>query len=191
MAVIILGISWLVFGFGAFFLYIRAERERRNRPVIVDGPELRSSTSLYGLVLEMLAYVFVWLFRRPGAGHEPLLLVISGMLLAPVAVAFFLWALLHLGREFRLQAVVGPGHQLVATGPYAAVRHPIYLSMLGLLVSNAMVVSRWEAALAGLAIFIAGTEIRVRTEDGLLARRFGEAFDRYRGRVPAYLPYFR
>jgi protein-S-isoprenylcysteine O-methyltransferase Ste14 len=191
MAVTILGICWLVFAVGAFLFYARAERERRSHPPSSGGAVLRSSASLYGMVLETLAFVFVWLFRRPSVGHEPLLAIVCGVLLAPASVAFFLWALIHLGREFRVQAVVGPGHQLVATGPYAVVRHPIYLSMLGLLVSNAMVVSRWEAALVGLVVYIAGTEIRVRTEDGLLARRFGETFDRYRSRVPAYVPYFR
>ena len=40
-------------------------------------------------------------------------------------------------------------------------------------------------------IFIVGTEIRVRTEDRLLASRFGPAFDEYRRKVPAYLPWVR
>jgi protein-S-isoprenylcysteine O-methyltransferase Ste14 len=42
-----------------------------------------------------------------------------------------------------------------------------------------------------LALFIAGTEIRVYTEDGLLASRFGERFLAYRKRVRAYLPFVR
>jgi protein-S-isoprenylcysteine O-methyltransferase Ste14 len=42
-----------------------------------------------------------------------------------------------------------------------------------------------------LALYIAGTEIRVYTEDGLLASRFGERFLEYKRRVPAYLPFVR
>jgi protein-S-isoprenylcysteine O-methyltransferase Ste14 len=42
-----------------------------------------------------------------------------------------------------------------------------------------------------LAIYIAGTEIRVRTEDGLLLSRFHDEFLAYRRRVPAYIPFIR
>jgi protein-S-isoprenylcysteine O-methyltransferase Ste14 len=42
-----------------------------------------------------------------------------------------------------------------------------------------------------LALYIAGTEIRVRTEDGLLSSRFGAKFDAYRKSVPAYIPFVR
>jgi protein-S-isoprenylcysteine O-methyltransferase Ste14 len=40
-------------------------------------------------------------------------------------------------------------------------------------------------------LFIAGTEIRVRTEDRLLESRFGERFLQYRKRVWAYVPFVR
>jgi protein-S-isoprenylcysteine O-methyltransferase Ste14 len=46
-------------------------------------------------------------------------------------------------------------------------------------------------ALVCLALFVAGTEIRVHTEDGLLASRFGERFFEYRERVRAYVPFVR
>ena len=42
-----------------------------------------------------------------------------------------------------------------------------------------------------LLVFLAGTEIRVRVEDRLLAERFGEEFRRYRQRTPAYIPFLR
>jgi protein-S-isoprenylcysteine O-methyltransferase Ste14 len=44
---------------------------------------------------------------------------------------------------------------------------------------------------AALIVFVAGTEIRVRAEDGLLAERFQEAFTDYRSRVSAYIPFIR
>jgi len=42
-----------------------------------------------------------------------------------------------------------------------------------------------------LALFISGTEIRVRCEDGLLGSRFGAEFEAYREAVPAYIPFVR
>lgn len=191
MPLVVLGVSWLIFALGATVLYVRAERKRQVLRVPERDPELRSKASLYGLALEMLGYAIVWTFRRPESSQEPALLVTLGTLLAPASVVLFLWALVHLGREFRIQAVVVRGHVLATSGPYAFVRHPVYLSMLGLLVSNAMVVSRWDTAIAALVVYLSGTEIRVRAEDDLLARRFGVTFENYRVRVPAYLPYLR
>jgi protein-S-isoprenylcysteine O-methyltransferase Ste14 len=40
-----------------------------------------------------------------------------------------------------------------------------------------------------LVFFMAGTEFRVRIEDALLASRFGSAFEDYRRRVAAYIPF--
>jgi protein-S-isoprenylcysteine O-methyltransferase Ste14 len=42
-----------------------------------------------------------------------------------------------------------------------------------------------------LALFICGTEIRVHSEERLLASRFGGQFDAYRKSVPAYIPFVR
>jgi protein-S-isoprenylcysteine O-methyltransferase Ste14 len=49
----------------------------------------------------------------------------------------------------------------------------------------------WKWVVVSLLFFIAGTEIRVRTEDKLLGSRFGAAFEAYRGKVAAYIPWVR
>jgi protein-S-isoprenylcysteine O-methyltransferase Ste14 len=45
--------------------------------------------------------------------------------------------------------------------------------------------------LLSIALYIAGTEIRIHAEEGLLRARFGEKFEAYRRSVPAYLPFLR
>jgi protein-S-isoprenylcysteine O-methyltransferase Ste14 len=60
-----------------------------------------------------------------------------------------------------------------------------------MLVCSLLILTPWQWAVAAIALFIAGTEIRVHTEDGLLASRFGERFFEYRKRVRAYLPFVR
>jgi protein-S-isoprenylcysteine O-methyltransferase Ste14 len=42
-----------------------------------------------------------------------------------------------------------------------------------------------------LVVFVIGTEIRVRIEDGLLCSRFGNRFQEYQRSVPAYIPFVR
>jgi len=101
------------------------------------------------------------------------------------------FAVAHLGRQFRINAGLYHDHELVRTGPYAVVRHPIYASMLLMLVATAALLTRWGWGAASIAAFLAGTEIRVRAEDRLLASRFGERFAAYRSQVAAYVPFVR
>jgi protein-S-isoprenylcysteine O-methyltransferase Ste14 len=117
-----------------------------------------------------------------------------------LAVAFLMWAIgmilawtsvTHLGKQFRVQAGLYEDHELVRTGPYAVVRHPIYAGLLAMLLCTMIVLTPWRWAIMALVLFLIGTEIRVRTEDKLLAGRFGEAFEDYRKSVPAYLPFVR
>jgi protein-S-isoprenylcysteine O-methyltransferase Ste14 len=49
----------------------------------------------------------------------------------------------------------------------------------------------WPLLIAGVVFYVAGTEIRVRAEDGLLASRFGEEFVQYQRSTRAYLPFIR
>ena len=113
------------------------------------------------------------------------------MILGPSAVALAWMATRHLGKQWRYEAALSEDHQLIQTGPYRWVRHPIYAGMLLLLLAMASAWTWWPMFLAGLIVFLAGTEIRVRAEDRLLAERFRETFAAYRSRVPAYIPYVR
>jgi protein-S-isoprenylcysteine O-methyltransferase Ste14 len=90
-----------------------------------------------------------------------------------------------------VEAGLNADHELVTWGPYRLVRHPIYTSMLLLLLATGSLVTPWPLLLASLVSFLIGTEIRVRVEDRLLAERFGEQFQQYQRRVAAYIPLLR
>ncbi len=60
-----------------------------------------------------------------------------------------------------------------------------------MLLCSLLVLTPWEWAAVSLILFVSGTEIRVRAEDKRLAGRFGEEFETYRKKVPAYLPLVR
>jgi protein-S-isoprenylcysteine O-methyltransferase Ste14 len=73
-------------------------------------------------------------------------------------------------------------------GPYAVVRNPIYLAMLGMLMTSGLATTRWQVLLAAIVIFQIGTAIRIRSEERILREAFGMKFDEYVRRVPAFLP---
>jgi protein-S-isoprenylcysteine O-methyltransferase Ste14 len=176
-------IAWLVAiaCWGAFWYvyWFRAHRPRGRVPAATDR------RAMWGLALETAAIFLAW-FRVPvdvGAGR-----MAASMILAPAGVALFAWAVEHLGRQFRIQAGLWPDHRLVRTGPYALVRHPIYLSLFLLMLATALLSTTWWLMLLAAGLYAAGTEIRIRIEDKLLHSRFGAEFEDYRRRVPAWLP---
>lgn len=117
--------------------------------------------------------------------------------LATAAVLFLLAAILSwtatrsLGEQLRFDAAIGAEHRLIQQGPYRIIRHPVYGSMLCLLWAIGAVATPISLFAAATAVFLLGTEIRVRIEDRLLRDRFGENFTRYRQSTAAYVPFLR
>jgi protein-S-isoprenylcysteine O-methyltransferase Ste14 len=117
--------------------------------------------------------------------------IIASMVLAPVAALFGWLSVRHLGKQLRILAGLYADHELIRTGPYAIVRHPVYASLFMMMLATGLLFARWPVLLLSIALYIAGTEIRIHAEEGLLRARFGEEFEEYRRRVPAYLPFLR
>jgi protein-S-isoprenylcysteine O-methyltransferase Ste14 len=180
-------LSWLAFFLILGFNHFRVRGARSDE--IASG-EYRAPASMWGLLLEGLGIAIVFTFRRP-VEATPMPLALAACLLAPAALIFAAAAALRLGRHWRIKAVVTQNHELVTTGPFAIVRHPIYLAMFVLGLATALAISHWLAGVIGLLIYLLGTEIRVRAEDGILRRRFGARFEEYQRRVPAYMPFVR
>jgi protein-S-isoprenylcysteine O-methyltransferase Ste14 len=86
-----------------------------------------------------------------------------------------IWARVHLGQFWSARVTIKEGHELIQSGPYARVRHPIYSGILMALIGSALVVGEWRALLAVLMVFLAHLD-KARREEKLLAEQFGEAF---------------
>lgn len=160
-------------------------RARRNRS---DAGRVMNPAYKAGALLE--AASFAILAFSP-AGTPAASLQWGAAALAVASAVFGIAAGHHLGSHFRVQAVVTAEHRLIVSGPYSVVRHPIYASLTGFLLAGAVLTARWLGLALALPVFFAGTEIRVRAEDKILRQRFGEEFERYAARVPAYLPGMR
>jgi protein-S-isoprenylcysteine O-methyltransferase Ste14 len=160
----------------------RARRVRGRQAAATDR------RGIWGQPLEALA-LGVAAF---GPGVEPgAARIAAAMLLAPAGPILAWWSVEHLGRQWRMHAGLWHDHRLITTGPYRFVRHPIYASILAVALATGLLRASWPAILLSVALFAAGTEIRVRVEDRLLASRFGKEFEVYRRSTRAYLPFIR
>jgi protein-S-isoprenylcysteine O-methyltransferase Ste14 len=94
-----------------------------------------------------------------------------------------------LGRYWRIDAGLSPDHELVTSGPYRVVRHPIYTSMPCVLLGTGFMLTPLPLLVLSVLVFIVGTEIRVRIEDRLLAARFGDRIRDYQRSAPHTFPW--
>ena len=77
---------------------------------------------------------------------------------------------------------------LVKEGPYAKIRHPIYLAFLLMQISVLLLTSNWLIGFCGLAIIIAVIAIRVPEEERLLIEQFGDEYRKYMKNTGMLLP---
>lgn len=144
----------------------------------------------WGIALAAVGYSLVWqgrFWERPLPVWH-LALSIQFLALADVLA----WtATRALGRQWRIDAGLSTDHELVTHGPYSIVRNPIYTSMFCVLLGTGIVLTPPLRLAIAVALLVAGTEIRVHIEERLLASRFGEEFEQYRRKVPAYIPFLR
>ena len=112
-----------------------------------------------------------------------------GAALAVAGVGFAVWARVVLGHNWSgLVMLVREGHQLVQTGPYAIVRHPIYTGMFAAILGAALTLgtlASWIAVASGLF----GILLRVDVEERLMATEFGAAHADYRARTRKLIPF--
>ena len=144
----------------------------------------------WGVAIQSISYALLW--QHPFWNKGPADWRVALSILFFIIGSLFSWTSVRtLGRQWRIDAGLNADHQLVQSGPYRLVRHPIYTSMLCLLLGMGFLVSpMWMLGVA-LLVLIIGTQIRVRIEERLLAGRFGEEFSAYRRRVPAYVPFLK
>jgi protein-S-isoprenylcysteine O-methyltransferase Ste14 len=178
--VIIVGwTAWMI----PFFLIRRSKGRTENTTPQIDR------RARWGIVLQVIAYSILW--QNSFWARTPPHL----WRLVPGTTFLFLGDLLSwtsartLGKQWRFDAGLNADHQLVQSGAYRLVRHPIYTSMLCVMIGTGSLITPVPVLAVAVTLFAIGTEIRVRIEDALLASRFGDRFDAYRQRVAAYIPF--
>ena len=144
----------------------------------------------WGIALVAISYAILWqgrFWERPFSVWR----IAAGVFFLTLAALLSWTSTRALGRQWRLDAGLSADHELVMTGPYRIIRHPIYTSMLCVLLGVGFMITSWPLFVTAIVVFILGTEIRVRIEDKLLASRFGDRFHTYHRSVGAYIPFLK
>lgn len=133
-----------------------------------------------------------WLFRHRAWLPAPLVAATlavpvsfpAAWLLAVVGLLLRAWAVAHVGRESRTRGPAPP--DLATTGPYAAVRNPLYLA--NLVIYLALGAAHWPAASVLVPLMALHYAAIVRWEERRLLEVHGERFAEYARLSPRWWP---
>jgi len=111
----------------------------------------------------------------------------AGVALTMAGVAIAIWARFHLGSNWSGVVTLKEGHELIRTGPYRMIRHPIYTGILLGLLGTMVTVGEVRGILA-LAIAWASFYVKARREELFLTQEFGAAFLEHQRSTGMFLP---
>jgi len=135
------------------------------------------------LRLLVLAGVFALLFWKASAvgvlGKRfvpdlPVLGVV-GFVAVLGGMAVSSWARIVLGKYWSDKVILQTEHQLIRSGPYSCMRHPLYSGVLLGVLGTALVLGEWRGLLAFI-VLLTNYAIKAKREELILADRFGEEF---------------
>jgi protein-S-isoprenylcysteine O-methyltransferase Ste14 len=166
------GGGWL--GFTVFWSLTAGQRGVSKSEVSIESRALHQNLLSLGLLLLFVSIPGLrWRYIPPNKWH-----VHVGLGIMAAATLLHVWARVHLGRNWSSEVMIKRDHQLVRTGPYRFVRHPIYTAILGLAIGTAVVSGR-VVSLLGASVFAFAYLRKLRIEERALGETFGTAWQNY------------
>jgi protein-S-isoprenylcysteine O-methyltransferase Ste14 len=109
-----------------------------------------------------------------------------GACLCVAGLAFAVWARRHLGRNWGMPMSLKQGHELITTGPYRRLRHPIYTGILLAILGSCIVGGRvWLVVFVVVGAFLIYS---ARTEERLMMQAFPREYPEYKKKTKALIP---
>ncbi len=170
--------AWVVFAIAA----VAGALPRLRRQA---GAKTAVTAQVIGSLLQVLAAFAVTKSMGSGPLRPRTLELAGALVLAPLGAALFVWALRSVPRYY-------DGDTLVTRGAYSLLRNPVYLAFLAMLMASGLLTSGGMKLIIPVILYLAGSELRIASEEGELAEKFPKGFEMYRTRTRwRYLPGIR
>ncbi len=183
-------IAWLWLGFAVVWLVSAAFNKKRRRG---------APWSFWGLRLLLVVTIVAWARLRQAepaffdslAGHrwlQPGMVARwIGVGLCAGGLAFAFWARFHIGRNWGTPMSLRENHELVTTGPYHYVRHPIYAGVMLAMLGTALATD--IAWLALFVVYVVYFLFAARTEERTMLAQFPRHYPDYQRRTKRLIPF--
>ncbi len=152
-------------------------------------PGTRRDLRARGSTFAILAITFIVVRAvHPGAGtltNVPIAVLGTALFLGGLSLA--VWARVHLGRNWGMPMTTKDEPELVTSGPYSRIRHPIYSGILLAVLGTALAASLY--ALIPFGALTVRFVYSARVEEQTMQREFPDAYANYRARTKMLIPF--
>jgi protein-S-isoprenylcysteine O-methyltransferase Ste14 len=178
-------VVWIVFL--VYWQIAAAGAKTTQRIESVASRVFRAVLLLAGILLLSLPRIPIpWLYRHFLPQSEWAFFLGAAITLA--GLLFAVWARVTLGTNWSRSVTIKQNHELITTGPYALVRHPIYTGILVGFLGTALAVTQFRAILAFALIFLS-LWYKLRLEEQWMRTQFGETYVNYARHTAALIPW--
>jgi len=176
---IIIGVGWFVFW--AYWLVMAfTAKAGRSRWTQFAGIRV-------GIILVILLLIRPRVFGGHGAATGNPWLLGIGLAIFVLGLALAVWARVYLGRNWGMPMTQRADPELVTTGPYSRIRHPIYSGIILAMVGTAIAVSiYWLIAVAIVGAFFLVSAV---VEERTMVKLFPAAYPPYKHATKMLVPY--
>ncbi len=178
-------VVWIVF---VLYWQIKAaDTKATHRLEPAASRILRVLIFLIAIVLLSIPHIpLPWLYVQLWPpGYWPFWL---GAAVTVAGLLFAVWAREHLGTNWSRSVTIKQGHELITTGPYAVVRHPIYTGILTGFLGMAIAISQVRGFIVFVLIFLVFW-LKLRMEEEWMRSQFGDTYATYARKTAALVPY--
>jgi protein-S-isoprenylcysteine O-methyltransferase Ste14 len=185
------GVAVIAAGFLLFLIALLAARFRANR--VDQAPaRQRSYRSLLGIMVQGVGiFSACWgtiRFALDPLSTKAIAEAVLIALLMLATIGLFHWSSRTMGRNWSIVARTREDHELIQTGPFAYVRHPIYVALFLFMLAMAIAYGHTRNLVIAVPLYALGTWMRIRHEERLLRTQFGGDYDAYAARVKRFVP---
>ena len=174
--------------------YYRRKADRESGEKIsrkVDGSLMSTMIRIGGLILWLSPFVYLinpaWMDWSKISLPEWVRWL--GVVIGAFSVIGIYWLFSSIGSGITATSATRQQHQLVTSGPYRWVRHPLYTIASSMFIGFGMMADNWFIALMGILAFV-GMAIRTPKEEANLIEKFGDEYREYMTRTGRFLPKF-
>jgi protein-S-isoprenylcysteine O-methyltransferase Ste14 len=114
---------------------------------------------------------------------------VAGVAITAAGVGLAIWARWHIGANWSGTVTVKEGHELITSGPYRAVRHPIYTGIILATAGAALALGEIRGPIA-LLLILAAFYAKARREERYMVAEFGETYREYKKHTGMLVPKF-
>jgi protein-S-isoprenylcysteine O-methyltransferase Ste14 len=178
---------WLI------YIFIRARFEKNYKQTVkiisIDAKKEKFLLllSLLGLLLLPAVWIFTPFLDMLNLGI-PLVFRISGIIVSALSLIYFWKIHAALGSNWSPVLEIRKGHELVTTGPYKNIRHPMYAQIWIWAAAQILIISNLAAGFSGIILWAVIYFKRVQKEERMMAEIFGSEYNDYMKKTGRILP---